>query len=63
MSKMKSHRGAKKRIKITGKGKLKIHSPSKSHLMTCKSAKRKRNLRKAKITSEVNTKRLKALVS
>ncbi len=63
MAKMKSHSGARKRLKLTAKGKIKMHSPSKSHLMTCKTAKRKRNLRKPKITSSVNIKRLVALIS
>ena len=46
MPKMKSHRGAAKRFKKTGTGKLKRAKAFKSHILTKKSAKRKRNLRK-----------------
>ena len=47
MPKMKTHRGAAKRFKKTGTGKLKRAKAFKSHILTKKSAKRKRNLRKA----------------
>ncbi|MFA6941154.1 MAG: 50S ribosomal protein L35 [Clostridiaceae bacterium] len=46
MPKMKSHRGAAKRFKITGTGKLKRAKAFKSHILTKKSSKRKRHLRK-----------------
>lgn len=47
MPKMKSHRGARKRFKVTGTGKVKRMKAFTSHILTKKSAKRKRNLRKA----------------
>lgn len=47
MPKMKSHRGAKKRFKVTASGKIKSSHAYKSHILTKKSTKRKRNLRKA----------------
>lgn len=47
MPKMKSHRGAAKRFKKTGTGKLKRAKAFKSHILTKKSSKTKRNLRKA----------------
>ena len=47
MPKMKSHRGAMKRFKVTGAGKVTRHKAYKSHILTKKSQKRKRNLRKA----------------
>ena len=47
MPKMKTHRGAAKRFKKTGTGKIKRAKAFKSHILTKKSAKRKRNLRKA----------------
>ena len=45
MPKMKTHKGAAKRFKKTGTGKLKRAKAFKSHILTKKSAKRKRNLR------------------
>lgn len=44
MPKLKTHKGAKKRFKITAKKKIVHHKASKSHLLTKKSAKRKRSL-------------------
>lgn len=46
MPKMKSNRGAKKRFKVSASGKIKAHRAYKSHILTTKSRKRKRNLRK-----------------
>ena len=42
--KMKSHRGAMKRFKLTGTGKVKRHKAYKSHILTKKTPKRKRGL-------------------
>jgi large subunit ribosomal protein L35 len=47
MPKMKSHKGARKRFKITGSGKVKRMKAFKSHILTKKSSKRKRRLRQA----------------
>jgi large subunit ribosomal protein L35 len=47
MPKMKSHKGARKRFKITGSGKVKRMKAFKSHILTKKSPKRKRGLRQA----------------
>ena len=46
MPKMKTHRGAAKRFKKTGTGKLKRAKAFKSHSLTKKTTKRTRNLRK-----------------
>lgn len=46
MPKMKTHKGAKKRFSITGTGKVRRNKANKSHILTKKSAKRKRNLRR-----------------
>ena len=54
MPKMKTNRAAAKRFKKTGTGKLKRNKAYKSHILTKKSAKRKRNLRKATITDATN---------
>ena len=45
MPKMKTHKGAKKRFSVTGKGKVRRLKAFKSHILTKKSTKRKRNLR------------------
>jgi large subunit ribosomal protein L35 len=46
MPKIKTHSGTKKRIKVTGSGKLKHKQSYKNHILTKKSAKRIRQLRK-----------------
>jgi large subunit ribosomal protein L35 len=61
MPKLKTHRGAAKRFKVTGTGKIKRFSGYKSHLLTGKPAKRTRRLRQASLVSEkqyVSIKRL-----
>ena len=50
MPKIKTSRAAAKRFKVTGTGKLKRNKAYKSHILTKKSTKRKRNLRKATLT-------------
>lgn len=57
---MKSHRGACKRFKLTGTGKLKRHKAYKSHILTKKSAKRKRGLRKPILVKSADFKRIMA---
>ena len=52
MPKIKTNRAAAKRFKKTGTGKLKRNKAYKSHILTKKSPKRKRNLRKSIITDE-----------
>jgi large subunit ribosomal protein L35 len=47
MPKMKSHRGARKRFSVTGSGKVKRYKAFKSHILTKKTSKRKRNLRRS----------------
>ena len=49
MPKMKSHKGARKRFKITGTGKVKRRRAFKSHILTKKTSKRKRRLRRGSI--------------
>jgi large subunit ribosomal protein L35 len=49
MPKMKSHRGAKKRFSVTGTGKIKRARAYKSHILTKKTSKRKRRLRRPEI--------------
>ncbi len=57
-NKMKSHRGACKRLKITGSGKVKRNKAFKSHILTKKSPKRKRGLRKSTILASADLKRM-----
>ena len=57
-NKMRSHRGASKRMKLTGSGKLKRNKAYKSHILTKKTAKRKRGLRKSSILTSADTKRM-----
>ena len=57
-NKMKSHRGACKRMKLTGSGKVKRNKAYKSHILTKKSPKRKRGLRKATTWTSADTKRM-----
>ncbi|PYP68714.1 MAG: 50S ribosomal protein L35 [Gemmatimonadetes bacterium] len=49
--KMKTHKGAKKRFKITGSGKIKRMRAFKSHILTKKDAKRKRRLRRGALVA------------
>lgn len=62
MPKMKTHRGAAKRFKKTGTGKLKRAKAYKSHKTGKKSPKRVRNLRKPAIVSKSDHKRIKDLL-
>ncbi|WP_130807423.1 50S ribosomal protein L35 [Senegalia massiliensis] len=62
MPKMKTHRGAAKRFKKTGKGKIKRWSNYTSHILGKKSAKRKRQLRKEKIMDNSDQKRIEKLL-
>ena len=63
MPKMKSHRGARKRFKITGTGKVKRMKAFKSHILTKKTSKRKRRLRQAAIiTTPGESKNIKRLL-
>ena len=62
MPKMKTSRAAAKRFKKTGTGKLKRVKAYKSHILTKKSAKTKRDLRKATITDSTNEKNMKKIL-
>lgn len=54
MPKLKTHKGAAKRFKVTGSGKIKRHKAFARHILTKKSAKRKRHLGKADILTEAD---------
>ena len=62
MPKLKTKRAAAKRFKVTGTGKLKRNKAYKSHILTKKTTKRKRNLRKAAMTDKPNEKNMKKIL-
>jgi large subunit ribosomal protein L35 len=61
-TKLKTHRGAAKRFKITGGGKIKRAKAGKGHILTSKSRKRKRRLRAGGQVSKIDHKRISALL-
>ena len=62
MHKMKSNRGAAKRFKITGTGKVARSKAFGSHILTSKTRKRKRKLRKGALVSKANSRALKRML-
>lgn len=63
MPKMKSNRAAKKRFRLTGTGKIRRNKAFKSHILTKKSPKRKRNLRRSDILSRADVGRVRRMIS
>ena len=59
---MKTNRGAAKRFKATGTGKLKRGHSHASHILTKKSTKRKRGLRKAALVHASDTARVRQML-
>lgn len=62
MPKIKTHRGAAKRFSLTKNGKIKRAKAYKSHILTKKSSKRKRNLRKGTYVVAAEAKNIKKLI-
>ncbi len=62
MPKMKTSRSAAKRFKVTGTGKLKRNKAYKRHILTKKTTKKKRNLRKSAIMDPTNVKNMKKIL-
>jgi large subunit ribosomal protein L35 len=62
MPKQKSKRALRKRVTLTGRGHLRRHRAYKSHILTKKSAKRKRHLRKPALISHADERRFKRLL-
>jgi len=62
MPKIKTHRGAAKRFKLTKTGKIKRHKAYKSHILTKKTTKRKRNLRKGTTLTSADQKRIRQII-
>jgi large subunit ribosomal protein L35 len=62
MQKLKTHRGAAKRFKITGTGKVKRSRANKSHILTGKPAKRTRKLRTSTVVAKSDQDNIKRLL-
>ena len=62
MPKMKSNRGASKSFKKTASGGFKRKKAYKSHILTSKTTKRKRSLRKGTLVSAAEQKRVRIMV-
>jgi large subunit ribosomal protein L35 len=62
MPKLKTHRGAAKRFRLTGTGKVRRAKAYSSHILTKKSPKRKRNLRQQGLISKADEKSIKRLI-
>ncbi len=60
---MKTHSGAKKRFKLTASGRVKRSHSLHNHILTKKSPKRKRNLRKSVVVSPAMEKNIRRLLS
>jgi large subunit ribosomal protein L35 len=62
MPKIKSNRGAMKRFRVTGSGKIKRNKGFKGHLLSTKSKKRKRALRQGAVVSPAEEKNIRKLI-
>lgn len=62
MPKMKTHKSSAKRFKLSSSGKILRSKAYKSHILTKKTAKRKRNLRKSTTVSSADIKKIKVLL-
>lgn len=63
MPKMKTKSGAKKRFKLTGSGKIKRKHAYKSHILTKKSTKRKRNLTYSALVHKADEKNIREMLN
>jgi len=63
MPKMKTHRGAAKRFKKTGSGKIKMSHSHGNHMFTSKSSKQKRQLRHSTTMAPGDAKRIKQMIA
>ena len=62
MPKLKTHKGARKRFKVTAKKKVLHSKANKSHILTKKATKRKRLLGKKAVVSAADRKALKSML-
>ena len=63
MPKLKTHRGAAKRFKLTGRGKVRRRHALKNHILTKKTRKRKRRLRQSTEVSPSFAKEVRRMIS
>ena len=64
MPKMKTHKGLKKRFKVSATGKVTHHRPGKSHLLSVKTSKRRRQMRKPQhVTLKPLAKRIRRMLA
>jgi large subunit ribosomal protein L35 len=61
--KLKSHRGASKRFKLTGTGKVRRSHSLKNHILTKKTTKRKRHLRKSTLVSPAMARAVRVMIA
>ena len=62
MPKLKTHKGASKRFKKTGTGKITRHHAFARHILTSKSRKRKRRLTKGVVIDDTNRKAVERMI-
>ena len=62
MPKIKTHRGAAKRFKKTGTGKITRSKAFKQHILTSKTAKRRRNMRGTTVVNDADSSRLALMI-
>lgn len=62
MPKKKTKKMTAKRVKLTATGKVKFARPGKGHLLSSKSRKRKRNLRRSKVGNAADESRIKEMI-
>jgi large subunit ribosomal protein L35 len=62
MPKLKSHRGAKKRFKVTGTGKILRSKAFKRHILTSKPTRRKRQMRGTVVVNPADVRKLKRML-
>lgn len=62
MPKIKTHSGAKKRFKLTKNGKVKMASSNRRHILTKRTTKRKRQLRKGNYADSTNVAQIKRMI-
>jgi large subunit ribosomal protein L35 len=62
MPKMKSHRSARKTFRVTASGKLKRHKMNRRHILTSKTTKRKRHLRRSGLVAPADEARIRRLM-
>lgn len=62
MPKIKSHRGARKRVKITATGKIKVRGVGQRHILTKQKKKNKRKLRQLTVLNKTDGRKIRRLI-